>query len=391
MVDFPSEALPLPVIDDRSEEELFEQARLRVFNESQGVLNDFTENNPLAALLQGQVFAGAELLWRCNKIVPALAIQFYKNAGVERRLGTKATVALTFTLKQLQSIPFTIESGTEVTDSSGKYSFLTDERLVIPANVISGQVTATAARVGSGYNVAPFTITQILQPLTNLSTVINTQAAQGGSDKESDESVILRGNRALRQRGLVSRSDYEQAATEILGEGSVAKAIGLLAADKQSYQIGAVHLFILNSDASPGTSAQLNQVEKALKEQLHIGTSLYISPMELLEVDGDIIAPITSGQNATKVAEGLWNAFKDYLAPTSLIPGQTLVHSEVGYNLRLAGGIQRVDQLRLNQDITNVPMPNEFTLPVAHSLYVKLIDERGASVYEGIFGIGDVI
>ncbi|MEH1803214.1 MAG: hypothetical protein V7L13_29440 [Nostoc sp.] len=55
------------ILDPRNETDIVEQAKLKVYNASGGQLNDFTENSPIAALIQGQAFAGAELLLHIQK------------------------------------------------------------------------------------------------------------------------------------------------------------------------------------------------------------------------------------------------------------------------------------------------------------------------------------
>src|SRR5690242_7216710 len=123
MSDISLTSVPLEdvILDHRNEEELLSQAKVRVLNESGGLLNDFTENSPVAALIQGQVHAGAELLYDANRQTLKLLIEFLKRTGVERSLGTKAVVTLTFTLTSPQPIAFGIPEGFEVVDSSGQY------------------------------------------------------------------------------------------------------------------------------------------------------------------------------------------------------------------------------------------------------------------------------
>ncbi len=376
------------IIDERSEEIIAQQARVRVFNESGSTLNDFSENSPLAALIQGQAFAAAELLYYVNKLPLALVIDFLKVTGVERNLGTKAKVTLTFTIAAPQSVPFNIPQGFEVVDDSGVYSFLTDNLLQIPVGLISGSVTATAEEVGSVYNSPAYSITNITQPLAFLTGVTNTEAASGGTDLEEVADTITRALNQIRLRNLVSANDYEQAAEALLGNGSVAKAIGLLGKDKTTRELGAVHLFLLNADGQPANSAQLSYIKSQLSESLQLGTSLYTSPMEQINISGEMIARLVVGVDPEEAFTILWEAYQEYLNPTSYSLGQDLILNEVEYTLRNTGVISEINYLILNGNTLNIPLVNEYTLPSAYSLFMQLVGVNGVR-FDKLLGAGE--
>lgn len=382
------ELLESIILDPQDEETIVESAQLRVFNESGGQLNDFTENSPVAALIQGQAFAASEFLYYVNQLPLALVIDFLKVTGVTRKLGTQAKTTLTFTLSNPQSFTFTIPEGFEVTDQSGNYIFYTDATLQIPPGLVSGSVTATAEAVGSVYNLPAYSITGIIQPLTFLSQVTNIEPASGGTDEESVESAIDRGLTQLRIRNLVSADDYEQAAEELMGEGSVCKAIGLLSKNKLREELGAVHLFLLNANQEAANQAQISQIYNSLVSRIQLGTQLYVSPMELLNVSAELIAKVTPGFDQEEVINDLWQAYQDYLNPSTYPVGQDIILNEVEYQLRLTGGIKDIQFLSLNGQPSNIPVPNNYTLPTPYSLYVKLVNEEG-SFYEALRGEGE--
>ncbi|MFS0515154.1 baseplate J/gp47 family protein [Nostoc sp. UIC 10607] len=378
------------IIDERSEEIIAQQARVRVFNESGSTLNDFSENSPLAALIQGQAFAAAELLYYVNKLPLALVIDFLKVTGVERNLGTKAKVTLTFTIAAPQSVPFNIPQGFEVVDDSGVYSFLTDNLLQIPVGLISGSITATAEEVGSVYNTPAYSITNITQPLAFLTGVTNTEAASGGTDLEEVADTITRALNQIRIRNLVSANDYEQAAEALLGNGSVAKAIGLLGKDKTTRELGAVHLFLLNADGQPANEAQLSYIKSQLSDSLQLGTSLYTSPIEQIFISAEFTAKLTIGVNPEEAFDSLWEAFQEYLSPNNYPLGQDLIFYEVGFALRNTGVIKEAGNLTLNGSPSNIPVPNTYTLPTPYSLFIQLVNEDGI-VFEGLRGAGESV
>lgn len=381
-----SENLPLPVLDNRGEETLIEQAMIRVYNASGGLLNDFSSSSVARALIEGQAFAGAELLYYLNRLPLAIVLQYLRITGVERRLGTKAQVTLTFTLRVPLAAPFTIPQGFQVL--GGRYSYFTDQILIIPEGAISGKVTATAAEVGTQYNLPAYEIDSYTQPLAFLSAVTNEEAATGGSDEEPLEEAIARGLAVIRRRNLVTASDYEEEAISLLGEGSVAKAIGLLAGDKISYQLGAVHLFVLNASGDQPNSAQLTNLQREMGDRIQIGTQLYVSPIDLVNVDVEVVAKLVDGEDPNAVAQDLWAALREYLAPTAFQPGESIILNEVEFALRLTGRVEYIQSCTLNDQGTNLPMPHPYSLPRANAILCQLTDSVG-EIYTVILADGD--
>jgi hypothetical protein len=365
------------ILDPRNEETLVTQARIRVFNESKGVLNDFSENSPVAALIQGQAFAGAELLYYINRLPLALVIDFLKITGVERRLGTKAVVTLTFTLSAPVSTSFVIPEGFEVVSEDGNLSFFTDTQLIIPAGLVTASVTATAEKEGTEYNLPAYSLNGLSQPLTFLSAVTNESPSAGGTTAETEAQTITRALSKLRLRNLVSASDYELAAQEILGEGSRCKAIGLLGPSLDTNVLGAVHLFLLNSDGNPANDTQLSQVKSTLGDRIQLGSSLYTSPMNLLFINANLICNLTPGKNPEEAADILFKAYSDYLDPRYYPLSQDVILNEVEYALRLTGVIKDIELLTLNDISMNIPLPNDYTLPVPQSLVATFITSEG--------------
>lgn len=375
-IDTESIGLSIPLIDDRSEEQIVAQAKNMVANRSNNTLNDFSDSSPLWLLLRAQAFAGAELLYRANKLSLALVLKLLELTGTTRRLGSRATVSLTFQLTAPRSSAFNIPKGFEVVSADGGYIFATDALLTIPAGASAGSISATAIADGSAYNLAPFTINQITQPLSFLASVVNLTPAQGGSEEESIESAIDRGLRSLKNTPPVSAFDFEFAAEQILGSGSKAKAIGLLGPDRLTTQPGAVHLFLLAS-TGPANPALINEVFTALNGRIMLGTSLYVSPMELLPVAGRVTARLLPSFDANVVADSLWTAYRGYLSPTAFNPGDTLLIQELSYALRNVRGIDFIEAVEANGQALNIPMPNAYTLPEAYGLTCELVDSEG--------------
>ena len=381
--------LYLPTIDDRGEEELYQDSLNVIANRSRGQLNDTSPHNPVGVILRSIAFASAELLYKVNKLPLALAVKLLELTGVKRRLGVKAQVSLTFSLTAPRTTPYTIPQGFQVV-SSGGLSFFTESLLTIPAGAATGLVDAVAEKEGSDYNLPGYTINQITQPLAFLASVVNTEPSQGGAAAETIESTIERGLIALRSRNPVSAIDFEKAAEDIAGSGSKAKAIGLLGPDKITEQPGAVHLFLLSATGEPANPALISDVFRDLEKRIMLGTSLYINPMELEPIAGVITAKLIPGQDPNAVADALWKAYQDYLNPAAYNPGDSLLIQELAFNLRFVNGLDLIDELKLNGGFQSIPMPNAYTLPSAYSLSIELVDEK-SNIFKVLRGAGEPV
>jgi hypothetical protein len=364
----------------------------RIFVASGGSLNDFSSSSPARALVEGQAFAGAELLYRVSKLPEAMAIAFLKIAGIQQKLGSAASATLAFTLTAPLSTPFTIPQGYLVSSSNG-LGFTTDAVLVIPAGSVSGTVSATAQDTGSAYNVGAYSLVNLSQPLAYLQSVTNTEAATGGTNQETLDEVRSRAFSSIRRRGLVSGFDYEDEARSILGEGSVAKAIGSLAADKVSTERGVVHVFLLNADAAKLNQAQLNDLQRQLQEKTHVAVRVYASNVDIYPVQIKAIAKLTPGSNPETTANNIYLTLNEYLTPGQLPLGETLVLKEMEFLVRQQVGVDYVQSVTLggveagNPLTTNLPLPHPYSAALLESLEVELVGENGN--YNYLYGTGD--
>ena len=367
----------IPILDPRNEEDLSAQAIAIVSNRSGGLLNDFSDHSPISALMQGFAFSAAELLYYTNQLPYALVLKFLQTStGITQSLGQKATVSLTFTLSAPLTNSFQIPANFQILGSDN-LSYYTDSILTIPPGSSFGIVSATAENVGITYNKPAYTINRITQPIAFLASVLNIGDSQGGADAESNESLINRALLSIRTRNLVSEYDFNNATEAILGLGSKAKTIGLLGADKVTKQNGVVHVFALDVSGSPVNSSQIAQISQALIPRLMIGTQLLIDPMGVLSADGKAIVHIEDSVDVTTVSRDLWSAFKDYFNPNSLIPGATVLISEITFALRTVSGIKYIEELTINSSFDRVPMNNAYTIPKANSLNITLVDSNG--------------
>jgi hypothetical protein len=345
---------------------------------SDRTLNDFSSASPIVALYEGHLFAVLEHLYYTNKLPAAMAVEFLKIAGIQRRLGKAAQANVTFTLSAPLGNPFYLSAGYLVSDSSNTYNFFTDADLIIPAGAISGIVSATAENLGRAYNLPGYTIKNLSESRAFLQSVINIEPATGGIDEETMDQARARGFVALRRRGLTSADDYEQEAKLQLGEGSVAKAVGLLAADKVTFEKGAVHVFGLNPDGTQLNQAQINNLQLALSGggKAPIGVRVYISCIELVPLEVYAIASLLPGSNPDAIALGIYQKLQDYLRPGNLSLGQTIILKELEFQVKLAGVeyVQSVStHTALDISYADIQLPNSYSATYLFDLTLDLV------------------
>ncbi len=358
---------------------------------SDRTLNDFSPASPIAAFYEGHLFAVLELLYYTNKLPDAVAVQFLKIAGIQRRLGKAAVATLTFTLSAPLGNPFYLGAGYMVSDTSNTYNFLTDTDLIIPTGGISGIVTASAENLGREYNLPAYSIRNLSESRAFLQSVTNTEPASGGIDEETLDEAKSRGFVALRRRGLTSADDYEQEVRGLLGEGSVAKAVGLLAADKISIEKGAVHIFGLNPDGTQLTQAQINEVQGALRNspKAPIGVNIYVSGIDLVPLEVFAIASLASGTNPETTAQTIYQRLLDYLKPGNLPLGETIALKELEFQVKLTGVevVQSVStHTETDASYADIQLPNQYSAGYLLDLVVELV--VGTETFRYSFGTG---
>lgn len=104
--------------------------------------------------------------------------------GITRRAGTKASCSITFTGEDGSTVP----AGTPFYSRTG-LAFALDEAVTITNGTVIG--TATAIEIGTAGNIAEGELINTLRNYSGISSYTNS-AASGGTDTETDESLLSR-------------------------------------------------------------------------------------------------------------------------------------------------------------------------------------------------------
>jgi uncharacterized phage protein gp47/JayE len=274
---------------------------------------------------------------------------------------------------------YTIPKGFELqsTKLGESLQYVTSEILEISAGTTTGTVAIVAENIGSKYNLAVGQIDRFISPLSGLKSVVNIEAVKGGTDSETTDTLVERSIQALRRRAPISVIDYEEFAEESMG-GGIAKAVPALSLDKNNNEPGAAHVFLLAPDGTPANSALVGKVQSELGALVHLGTKLYVSPMEILEVDGYVIAQLLNDYLPSAVSQNLWNTFTSFFSFQRYKPGDSIFISELQTELRLTDGLKFIEFVSVNDSPINIPLNNAYTMPVPLSLVVELVTATGA-------------
>lgn len=354
------------------------------YEDSNRSLNDVSPGSVLRTFAEMMNFAKEELLFYVNKLPLAIVLQFIQIIGIQRRLGSPAIVTLQVTLASPLPESWILPAGFAV--RGGGYKFKTDNQIVIPAGSTLTTVTATATTLGSGGNLPAYTINSPLQSLPNLSAITHLEPAAGGTDSESLKDVMTRAFRAIRRRSIITQRDYEDKTREILGSGSVAKAIANLAADRQSTQLCAAHVFALNPDGTTLTRTQSAALQTQLQRQAQMGVTVHVSSAHLVPISLVIIARTIAGTNPRAVADAINARLRKFLRPGSLPLGRALLIDDLRYQTRLAQVqfVESVTILEPNESggySSNRRLPYAWSIVKLERLTVKLSDGRSSFEY----------
>lgn len=197
-----------------------------------------------------------------SKAVGVSLDRLARNYGVERVAATYATVELSFVGTPAFVIP--VNSGYKTSDG---YIFVLSENVILDANG-KGQGFAYAQNTGAAYNVASNSINIQVQPVSDVTTVNNVLASEGGADIETDTS--------LRDRILESIKGINSATNDGI-ISAVRSVAGVKAArivenktgdtDKYGNPPYTIHIYVLGGTQS--------DVAKAIFNSIAFGISTY--------------------------------------------------------------------------------------------------------------------
>ena len=277
--------------------------------------------------------------------------------GITRKAGTKARAGLTLTGAEGTVIP----AGTMFLTADG-LEYATDSAAALDGSGTAA-VTATAAEVGEVFNVPAGSIVSQYNSIAGLSAVTNNAAAAGGTDPETDESLVGR-YYAYLQKPATSGNvhHYEQWALEVDGVGAV--RVTPLAEGP-----GTVGVLIAGPEKRPVSPEVVAACAAHIEENRPIGAAVAVESAEGLTVDVSASIATESGTTAEAVRAALSKAVAEYLSGLAF-SGYPVPYNHIAYLLTGSRGGTDYTALTVNGGTDNISIAED-QVPVLGTVTVS--------------------
>lgn len=275
--------------------------------------------------------------------------------GIERKAGTKAAVTLTTSGKTGTTVP----KGA-VFLTAENLRFVTDESVTFVET--SAQVAATAAEVGSEYNVGAGEITRQLSSISGVTSVTNEQSAQGGSDPETDAALLARLYARLQQPATSGNvNHYKQWALSASGVGA-AKVMPL------ANGAGTVKVLIASAGMGPVDAAIVQSCFDYIETMRPIGATVTVETVQGLDINVGATVTIDASTTLETVQAAFTAALEKYLQSISFVQ-YTVPYSRIGYLLAGIDGVLDYQNLTVNGGTENITV-GENQVPMAGTVSI---------------------
>ena len=324
--------LPLQ-LDPRNTSALVRDMQTKIFLESDGQLNDFSPASPLSALVEGQAFAQGELLYYLNSLPEAYTLQWLRQLGIQRAIGARSVVEVTFIKKRGFNRSVVIPANT-IVSTSNNLNFVLKTEVRIGDVQSSAKGIVESEKWGSVYNVPAESIEKINRNILGLERATNLTSSQGGKDLESIDSLKAKAFSLLRRRGLISAEDYENEVSLVAPEAAVIKVLTYedrfnIPAEKQSGNIVICVGDVNGSELGVLTRAN---IVKSLKSRIPLGNSLSLISPEVTPVESTISCEYddeTFNGGLDLYASQINEIITSTISPESLPLGEEVDYQEV--------------------------------------------------------------
>lgn len=265
-------------------------------------------------------------------------------AGVDRKLATKAIGSVTFTGQDGVVIPIGLRL---YTDTPTPIYFVTTETGVITNGTLTVSVEAEVAGVDG--NIGAGLIVEYERLVVGVTSVINTSNFEGGVDEETDEDLLERYLHAVRRPiGSGNIYHYEKWATDV--EGVRAARIFPLWNGP-----GTVKVVLIATNGKAPTQTIVDEVITHIETERPIGADVTV--IGITEVSIDVSATITleSGLHLDSVKQAVIDSIAAYLASEN----DVIRYARVGNAIIKVDGVVDYADLTLNGDTVNIDIDSD--------------------------------
>ncbi|AFM02385.1 putative phage Mu protein gp47-like protein [Desulfitobacterium dehalogenans ATCC 51507] len=277
------------------------------------------------------------------------------NYGITRKSGTKASAVLHFTGVDGKVVP----KGAVFLTGDG-LEFVIESAVTLTAGAAS--TTAIAAEAGEAYNVLSGSITQQIVSISGLTGVTN-EAAVGGTDPESDKSLVERLYAYLRKPATSGNVyHYEQWALAVDGVGGV-KVAPLWNGP------GTVKVLIVNPAKAPVDQEVVTRCADHIDQNRPIGATVTVESASALTINVEATITIESTTTKSAVKEAFANSLNAYLQSIAFEKYE-LIYNRLAFMLLDIEGVIDYADLTVNGGTSNITIAaNE--VPVAGMVVIS--------------------
>jgi hypothetical protein len=354
--------LPLQ-LDSRNTDALVRAIQTRIFLESEGKLNDFTPASPLAAISEGQAFAQAELLYYLNNLPEAFSLQWLRQLGIQRRIGSRALVDVTFFKVPGYQRVVIIPAGTKLYSNS-RLAFVTLSEVRIDESTQLVTVACQSEKWGSSYNVGAGEINKIERNFIGLESLSNDEPAVGGSDLESVDQMKIRAFEVLSRRNLTTALDFENEVQTLAPEASIIKVLTYEERNQLASSLsGNIVVCVGDSDGNELSQSSLSYLINSMKSRLTIGTNISFLPPTVVPLDIVVeifYDPLELSGSIDLYANQIYSSLNTYFDPTTLGLGVSIDYQTVArllYNFDFIKSINNLDIKSMVLDPASIEGP----------------------------------
>jgi uncharacterized phage protein gp47/JayE len=266
--------------------------------------------------------------------------------GITRKAGTKAHAELTLTGTAGTVVP----AGTVFLTPDG-LEYETDADAVLDSSE-TAVVTANAAEVGEAYNVPAGSITNQYNSLAGLSSVTNQAAAVGGTDPETDESLVNRYYSYLQKPATSGNAHhYEQWALEVDGVGD-AKIFPLWNGP------GTVKVLIVDSNKQSASNEIIQSAAEHIEKVRPIGANVTVESATELSINVNAKINLAHGYSIQNVQSAFAHILEEY-RKSIVFKNSYVSYAYVGKLLFDTDGVLDYSDLTLNSAMQNVSIEAE--------------------------------
>ncbi|MGC2873795.1 baseplate J/gp47 family protein [Ihubacter sp. mB4P-1] len=281
--------------------------------------------------------------------------------GITRKAAARAGAVLVITGAKDTVIPAGTVFSTAAVGDAPSVAFVSVEEAAI-GETGTAQVFVKAEETGSGGNVAAGTIILQDTPLDGISAVTNPQAASGGTDEESDASLIERIMEYEKMQGLSfvgNDSDYKRWAEEVDGTGTA-----IVVPPEEDDDSGTVTIVLTDSEGNPATETLCQKVydyivspnDRDKRKAPVNGAALVVTPPSIINLVIAAQVTLTEGAELETVKAEFIRNISAYMAQAP--EDREVRYTRIGAILSRTEGIADYDAatLTLNGGTNNIPV-----------------------------------